>query len=555
MSTGPDATYEFLSKTENKAANEVLVAGLDCPDRPTRDRALTAIMNRLDPEGHREVFRRLATFDEESRSIILKRSQRLVSVADAALKDPKPKACAAACEAILSFKLYDGFSGLLAVLTDENNPNTELAAKATLKLAQAFYKELSTSANQPRIKDLDNIRSRVTTSLEEGARKFFKHQRAEVVEAFLLVAKQQNATLRQLLRSPEDSSHQVLLEVLSTSQRGGVMRLLLSFLDDPQMPLPIVRLLTGRCDRKFVTHLLGKVNPKSTSKSRTYVETLSRFESVAWAKPGHELLESLDDRGQDAAVRLLMATSIERDELLDTIEYLLLHGTPGGRRAAAKALAEFDGSRADTLAIRAINDKDPEVRAHLIRQLRPREIPGAMSLLIRMVDSSQEIICEALREAMPEFSFRQFMVTFDSLPEKSQLIGGHLVRQIDPDAASLLAAEMGVLSPVRRRRAVSAAVAMGLSRELEEALIPLVSDSDHMVRAVAAEALSQSESVVTWEALRDALLDRSVIVQEAAEQSLMQISQTLMASLRKEQEEAAEAEGAQQDAEQEEITP
>ena len=104
---------------------------------------------------------------------------------------------------------------------------------------------------------------------------------------------------------------------------------------------------------------------------------------------------------------------------------------------------------------------------------------------------------------------------------------GHLVSKIDPDPAPRLAAEMEHLSPVRRRRAVLAAGAMGLIRGLEPSVIELLSDEDHMVRIAAAKTLADCDTMPSWEALRDALLDRSVIVREAAESSLHQICHSL----------------------------
>ena len=95
-------------------------------------------------------------------------------------------------------------------------------------------------------------------------------------------------------------------------------------------------------------------------------------------------------------------------------------------------------------------------------------------------------------------------------------------------------------SPVRRRRAVLIATAMGMVPTMEEVLIERVSDDDHMVRATAAEALADCKTMPTWEALRDALLDRSVVVQEAAEQSLERISRALLEHLKEQEEEEKE---------------
>ena len=182
----------------------------------------------------------------------------------------------------------------------------------------------------------------------------------------------------------------------------------------------------------------------------------------------------------------------------------------------------------DKIAVKALSDADDEVRGHILKQLRPRNIPGAMSLLIRMVDNPSEPVRAALAAALPEFSFRHFIANFDILPEESRPLGGQVVRRIDLKTETLLAAELCVLSPVRRRRAINAALVMGLVQQLESKIVPLLTDPDHMVRVAAAQALAECDTATSWESLREALCDRSVIVQEAAERSLMQISQSLI---------------------------
>ena len=522
--TSLGTTFQFLARTENEAAVDVLLAGLDCPAPATRQGAMKAILERRNPQAHREVFRRLATLDEQAREIINERPDRLVGAVSDALQDSSPEVCAAACNAIVSFRLYDAISPLVAALVDEANPHASLVAEAILKLTESFYAELSGAEDQPKRKNQDMLRDRVTASLEDAVRKFHRHRREEAVEALLMIAKQKNVVLRQLLQRPEESSYQPILDVLSRSSQGGVVRLLLGFLEDPQMPRAVVEVISHRVDAKFVDHLAHTVGPRP---SRLVLETLTRFDRFDWAEPERQVLDELGDEAQQGAVQLLMTTAMDRERLLGAIGHLLSKGKVGGRRAAAKALASFDGPVAAALAIQAVNDEDSEVRACIVRQLRQRKIPGAFSLLIRMVDSSEPEVQEALRDAMPEFNFRQFLANFDVMPEALKPITGHMVGRLDQDSVAKLEAEMNCPSPVRRRRAVQAAGAMGVVAELEKTIIQLLADEDHMVRVAVAKAMADLKTMPTWDALRDALLDRSVIVQEAAERSLERIAESL----------------------------
>jgi HEAT repeat protein len=80
---------------------------------------------------------------------------------------------------------------------------------------------------------------------------------------------------------------------------------------------------------------------------------------------------------------------------------------------------------------------------------------------------------------------------------------------------------------------------MGLLHDLEKVVIELLSDEDHMVRIAAAGALAECDTLPSWEALRDAMLDRSVAVQETAEKSLERICQSLSEKNRGDLEEVA----------------
>ena len=524
-SAGLETTFRFLAETENEASVDVLIAAFDCPHEPTRHHALRAILERRSPEGHREVFRRLPKMDESCRAIIDEHPDRLIRVVSHALRKANRRQCETACDAVVSFRLYYALPALVSVLVDVEGAPTKLLADAALKLSEKFYGELSGVVEGHTRKNQDAIRHRITSSLEDATKKFHRHKRTEVVEAFLLVAKPKNVALRQLLQRPDESSCQTILTLLAGSPQGGVIRLLLGFLEDPQMPRAVIKVIAERDDQKFIEHLLHTIGARP---SKTVARSLKRFDSFLWAKPDNPLFDKLDDAAQHGAVQLLAASNMDREELLQFLGFVLTHGKPGGRRAAAEALAEFHGSEADAMAVRIIADEDAQVRAALIPQLRAREIPNALSLLIRMVDTDDEHIHEALRKAMPEFSYRQFMDNFDSMPDQLQAIGGNVVRKIDPEVSAKLAADMNSPSPVCRRRAVQAAGAMGAAQDMESVIIGQISDDDHMVRTAAAQILAECNTKPSWEALRDALFDSSVAVQEVAENSLRSISQSLM---------------------------
>jgi len=528
MNAGPKKTFQFLAKTENEAAVDLLVAGLDSKSEAAHGWSLRALLQRRSEQGHIEVFKRLSKMGPKDQEIIAEHPARLVRVVAQALTDPNPKAVRKACATVEKFRLYDAVPSLISQLVREDNPHQEMLAGTVFRLVESFYGELSGSETEAQRRDMSGLRDRITLDLEDAVRKYHRHRRHEAVEALLLLAKQKNVTLRDLLSRPDEASYEPILELLRTSEQGGVVRLLLGLLEDPKSPIVVSEVIGGRADAKFVAHLARTVGPRP---SRSVTESLERIREVAWAEPGHPVLKELDGEGQEGAVRLLLCTGTDEERVRAVLGWLAEHGTPNGRRTALDALAEHRDADANRVVVQALNDEDGEVRAAAIRQLRSRQVPGALSLLIRLVDDEHPAVREALRIAMPEFSFRQFMANFDDLAEELRPVSGHLVTKLDESCQEKLLELMNRPSPVGRRRAILAALSMGLVHGLEERIIELLSDDDHIVRVAAAKALADCKSAPSWEALRDALLDRSYVVQEAAEESLQLMSQSLLQHL------------------------
>jgi hypothetical protein len=104
----------------------------------------------------------------------------------------------------------------------------------------------------------------------------------------LLLVPRDNSLLKQILNEPRHPAYLATTEMLTRSTRGGVMRLVLSFLDDPHAPSSSITLLAYRTDHKFLEYLLKKIGYEPTS---VVAANLKRIETVAWL--GHPPQNSL----------------------------------------------------------------------------------------------------------------------------------------------------------------------------------------------------------------------------------------------------------------------
>jgi len=517
-SSGLDATFSVLRQVDGDAAARVLVRGFDSPRADIARGSLATMLRRRSTAGHREILRRWEGLSPEWREVVKQQHDRMDKVLREAVLSNDQAACRTACNAALWLEHYDLIPSLVHALQEPVAASADMLAETLLGLAERLYRDLSSGAvREEGRRDPQMTREQVVSSLEEGVQRFVRHRRREVLEAFALLAKRDNVTLKQVLQDPHHSAFVALVDVLAKSERPGLIRLLLNMLDDPHAPSAGLSVLGNRTDMAFLRHLLKKVGRDPSVVVR---QNLKRITSIAWLRNLDVYLAEFDDHAQQAALRLAITSGLPRPQCLSMIEYLLARGKPGGRRAAAESLGDFAGAEANAVALRAMEDSDPLVQAAVIGQLRRRGIPGVLARLVDLLDSPHVVVRQAVRRSLAEFSFKRFVGAFDMLDDEVRHSTGLLVRKVDPQALPLLQEEMRSKVRSRRLRGLAMARAMDAVTDIEPTVLDLLGDEDHLVRVEAATALSASSSELSADALREALRDRSEIVQGAARKSL-----------------------------------
>jgi HEAT repeat protein len=517
---GLETTLQLLGQTKNEAAVGILIPALDSAQLEIQEGALRALLARHSDAGSHEIVRRLHRINDRWEAIISEHQGRMTGALRDAVLATEPQLCANGCRGVLWFREYDLLPALITAAEDESNPNREPTATTLLKLADLLYEELSSPRDYRNRRDPQLVRQHVLGNLEQAVRRYPKHRVAAIIEAFLLLAHRDNLTLKQILLDPLDQCYRPLIEVLTHGERSGVIRLLLSFLDDPRMPSSVVTILAHRSDSRFVEALVRKIGAEP---SPAIIANLKRLENIAWLQSEPTVLARLDDAGQYAAVQLAVRSGMNRRGVFKMIEFLLSHGSDGGRKAASAALEQFSGVEANSLCLRALSDPRPQVQANALRQLRTRGIPGALSRLVEMVESPHEIVRRAVRESLAEFNFKRFLAAYDMLEEEVRQSTGSMVLKVDPDAAAELKEELNAKSRTRRLRAITVAMSMGAVEHVEAEMIERLKDEDHVVRAEAARALGSCNTPAAIQALTEARADRSVAVVEAVQESLSRV--------------------------------
>ncbi|HEY2411608.1 MAG TPA: HEAT repeat domain-containing protein [Pirellulaceae bacterium] len=514
-------TFRLLANTDNESATSVLIAALDSSHREVRDEALTAILERKSHTAELVLLRRWPELSERWKQQIADRPGWLFRAIRAAIVNGEPALFDIACSAAVFTRDYEAVPHLATAAIDRSHRSAAIAATAVLELAEQLAEELAAPRDYRSRRDPQLQRAQIIPALENAIEHTACPHAKKLCEALLLLANRDNAVLMRVLQSLTDPSHQLLTEIVLTSTRPVIEALLLSYLDHHHAPHSAIEIMARRADLAFIRQLTRKLAAGPTP---TELINLRRIISIPWLREHVSLLDGLRENEQPGAVRLAVESGLPREQALDVLVYLARHGKLEARRLAAQSLAKFTGPVAAKLTVQLMQDDDPQVRAAAARQLRDRNIPGAIQRLTELLDSPHREERDAAVSSLNEFTFDHFSSIFDQLSPEAQTASGALVRRVDPQAVERIRGELTSKTRGKKQRAIELALALNAVDELHTQIAALLTDEDQYLRIEAIRALATHDSRVTRDALRDSLLDGHPLVREAAESSLADLT-------------------------------
>lgn len=525
---GPEITFARLGETENDAAVPVLLRGLDSSERALRDGCLRALLHRISEQAEVEILRRWHTLPGHWREMITAKVGWLSSAIRKGAASENAQDNANACAAAVETRAFDLIPVFVAAAMNPKFAFAERTAETALNCVEHLHDELAAARDYTDRRNPQLIRQFVLPSLEKAVETFGKHGRVELLEAYLLLAGRENAGLKHALQSTHDPVHAPLMNILTRGSRPAVLRLLLSYLDDPHAPAPVISLIGRRPDLTFLRQLFRRIGAEP---GKVVAMNLRRIDTCGWLTPDGAMLDAVQEADQPGLVNFVALTQVDRALAQSLLLRVLKRGGVASRRVAAERLEAFSGAEADEAALAASHDADPYVRAFAAGQLRKRNIPGSILRLVEMVESSNEAERTAARHALAEFEFSRLLEAFDGLPPEVRHMTGKLVKKIDEHALSRLAAQLHAESRNERKRALELAAAMDAVAELHGDICQLLHDEDQFLRADAIVTLAKLDIPETRQALRDALTDPSPLVRETAERALADLSRSRAAPL------------------------
>jgi len=512
-----ETTFEVLSNSRNESAVPVLISALDSTDGQVYESAIRAIVARRSKAGHLAVLNRWHVLTPQQRELVLEGRGRMSgAMRDAVLSDDD-QLFKNACELVEEFTEFDLVPTLVTLAENKKSEHAPAATQLVVRLVNLLSEMIHGQRDKKDRRDPESIRRFVLESLERSIKRFIRHERVELIEAFVILAGPSCSLLRKILDSSGHACYGTVVNTLANSQSPGVVKLLISFLKNSNTSLNVINVISRRADEPFVERLLECTNTENLSKIR---KNLGRINTFGWILSEGLGIDRFSEEDQARAIKLITHSGMSQDDQLAILERVMIYGEPAGRCAACEALAPIPGDRPSQLVLRGVRDTDPTVQAAATRQLRDRHLPGTMAMLLKLIDSPHEIVQDASRQALGEFSFENFLTRFETLSDDARRSTGSVVRKVDTETIPSLLAEMENKSRRARMRAIEIAEVMQLVSQLSEGFLVLLEDEDHLVRAAAADALHLCQTEEVREALEHATHDKSAAVKNAAKSSL-----------------------------------
>jgi HEAT repeat protein len=520
MSSGLDRTFEILTRASHKAAADALLTALDVPDDAIRCLAVRALISRRDTPASREVVRRWPEFSAEARAVI-ERNAPLVS--------PTLRQCLLHGDEVLrrhalqmlpTMEDFGQISALLNLLESGTlsnlRPTVEQAIGGLIDRLYEhlrFGKEPMPQGSAPRfLRDAPRIRHQVLDALNNSAQRYEIHQSPRVVECLIALCRPDDPQLKQVVRNPASPLGRAALEILRTSTHPGVMSLLVESQSHPAPPMFMTTALMQRQDPEFLCELLRHWPRRLTAVQQ---KNFRDIRTLGWMVQRPFDLEVIPPSLHDRLVGFVMATGIPLDDKLEVLEWLVRNGSADGRQVATEILADVPDDRIHEVVIEGLESEAEDIQAWATTQLRTREIPGAIEMLLERIDSPLADVREAARKELGDFNIGRVLEMFDSLDDVRAHAVGRVVKKIDPETIDKLKCEL--LHPIHRRRAraIRCAERVGWLGEVLAQVVLRLDDEDPMVRRTAVECLSAFPATAEKELPR-LMQDSSARVRESA---------------------------------------
>jgi len=504
---------KFIGKSENPAANDILVHLLTHVDPDLRRAAFNAIYLKKTPELYVHFFKCFTQDEEFWGNPESVPTERLAKIVDAALRDFSGRYRQAAAEAAMKYKLYEILPTVVVSLESRDQQQVETMRKVLLHLADSFYDDLMAASPVER-RNFDRKREWFVAQLDSPIKRYSVSACDEAIQSLLIIGKKDFDLMKLVANDARSAAGKKFAEYLRTGTHRSFLRVLLNYVDDSNSPGTMDEIIAERSDALFVRKLLEYVGLDPNPDFRT---ALKRFKEFSWFRADNTELPELVEGLERNAIQLLQSSSFPKERMLPLYRFFLERESVDSRRAAAESVRWLVGEDINHLLLEFVNNSDPQTAAILFRLLKSREVKGIEDVLPALIERPDSEIRQAIFDTMPDLRAETFASRVSQMTPITAQKTGRYVRLIDANTYKKIDDDINSPIPIRRASACRVALYTDYTKEFLPRIIEIARDDELSVRLSAIAALSTVLVKDALAALKSIENDRSTDIRDAVQ--------------------------------------
>ena len=260
MQAGLTTTCQVLTKTRNRAAVPVLLAGMRSSSPAVRAAVILAAVRRHDAPPIRSSSAISPSSTKPTECTLCEAHRTMphhaAPVLRRAVLEGDATMCENACAMILAAADFEQFPTLLKAAENKKHPLSCQILATISGLVDHLHQELAQWASGIRDghRDPSFTRHHVLIALEQSLDRYAQHRRPEILDAFLLLAPVDNPTFLKILGDPTHACHDPMVAALSNSEDSGIMKRLVELLRDTDAPPVALQIIAARARSTIPEH-------------------------------------------------------------------------------------------------------------------------------------------------------------------------------------------------------------------------------------------------------------------------------------------------------------
>lgn len=486
---GPFATtLDALTGTTSPEAIELLVEGMESSYESISLGCGLALLDSHGMPGQREILRRIGQRSPAFRQALHARSEKFDSMLKQSLVQGSTEQRLEALDGVLAVHAAEQIPQLIQLLCRDDLPEIDAVADCLRNLVSLIEEDFRATSVTDSVRNaVVARRDRALVHLDQALAKFESVLIKDVVvESILILGPSTHTTVKKTLWQASPDCRDRAGRLLMTSPHPKIMRQVIDSLKQSYPHPKAFEAVKIRADMEFLCELLRAISTKS---GVMFEQNLKQIEHLDWIDISEHLFALIPPALQPALLTLVFMTKVPVEQKAQVQEWLLHHGGPAGRMAAAERAALLDENTIQHVLVDSLDAEDETVQAWAVTQLRQHAVPEAFGLLVQRLDSPSAGVRAAARAELSDFNLERILGLMDALDAATALRVGEIVRKIDEQVSQKLERELLHAIRPKRIRAAKAVVKFGFQPWLRASLLTLADDEDFMLRRTLAEVL------------------------------------------------------------------